>query len=225
MAKAKISIKDVPPRERGEESATEKQLDYLRRLTKLNESDLARLGKWQASNLIDIAKMMRDQAGFSRTKITKKTGCLFLIVVAIIMFFAIVAGMKGTKSPPNSDDKPNPKLHDTTNASPGVENKTPPIAKPGNPPGNDLLTPLPTDQTPSKKSEFLTNLEGVSLPLSVISTDEFTLLNEAGKETDIPIGTIIKISERGAKGSLTTEIKGKLFVGNELRLLGKVKPQ
>lgn len=86
--------------------------------------------------------------------------------------------------------------------------------------------------TPSGSSEtkqavpepqILNSLEGVSLPKTVIVTESFNLLNEVGKETKIPVGAIIKIEKRGEKGSLTCEIDGTLFVGNEYRLFGKVK--
>ncbi len=60
------------------------------------------------------------------------------------------------------------------------------------------------------------------LPVTLVSTEAFSLLNIEGKETIIPAGTVIKVLKRGKKGSLTTEIKKGVFVGNESRLAGKV---
>ena len=71
--------------------------------------------------------------------------------------------------------------------------------------------------------QILKTLEGVPLPRTVVVTESLNLLNERGKETAIPVGSIIKIEKRGEKGSLTCQIDGALFVGNELRFFGKVK--
>jgi hypothetical protein len=86
-------------------------------------------------------------------------------------------------------------------------------------------TPSGTSETKQAVPEpqILNSLEGVSLPKTVIVTESFNLLNEVGKETKIPVGAIIKIEKRGDKGSLTCQIDGTLFVGNEYRLFGKVK--
>ena len=49
------------------------------------------------------------------------------------------------------------------------------------------------------------------------------MFNKVGKETTIPIGAIITIEERKNLGSLTMKIAGEVFVGNESRLLHKVR--
>lgn len=66
-------------------------------------------------------------------------------------------------------------------------------------------------------------LTETELPVLVVTTEPFTLLNNTGKETSIPIGTKIAITNRSKGGTLTTKIGGSLFVGNESRLLGKIK--
>lgn len=63
----------------------------------------------------------------------------------------------------------------------------------------------------------------MALPATRVTTDEISLLNEAGKETVIPSGSVIEITRRGDKGTLTMTINGALFVGHESRLLGKTK--
>lgn len=71
--------------------------------------------------------------------------------------------------------------------------------------------------------QILKSLEGVPLPCTVIVIEKFSLLNAASKETEIPTGWTIKILSRKKLGTLETEINGRLFVGNESRLAGKVK--
>jgi hypothetical protein len=52
---------DLPDRQPGEEPATQKQLQYIRALVRtIDETELAKLGKWQASALIDQIKSEKD---------------------------------------------------------------------------------------------------------------------------------------------------------------------
>lgn len=91
---------------------------------------------------------------------------------------------------------------------------------------NQTFEPLTTGpQTPESQPEpqILKSLEGVPLPCTLIVTEQTSLLNIAGKETAIPVGTTIKVLTRKSLGSLGAEIKGAQFVGNESRLAGKVK--
>jgi len=67
------------------------------------------------------------------------------------------------------------------------------------------------------------SFESLILPATVVATDEISLLNNTGKETLIPSGSVIQITKRGDKGTLTMQINGSLFVGHESRLLGKFK--
>jgi hypothetical protein len=63
----------------------------------------------------------------------------------------------------------------------------------------------------------------MAFPITVTTTQPFTLLDKAGKETPIPLGSSIKVMSRGKLGSLAMEINGAIFVGNEERLLGKIE--
>jgi hypothetical protein len=69
----------------------------------------------------------------------------------------------------------------------------------------------------------ITTLENVVLPIKLVSTEEFSLLNKSGEQNTIPTGSIITVESRGASGTLTTRINGEIFVGNEQRLSGKTK--
>lgn len=53
---------DIPDREPGEEPITEKQLAYIKHLLlQVDESELRKLGKWQASSIIDQSKAAKKQ--------------------------------------------------------------------------------------------------------------------------------------------------------------------
>lgn len=65
-AKKEAATRDVhlhfPDREKGEPSATQKQLDYIRHLSPgIDGETLVALGKWQASALIDEIKYQQDK--------------------------------------------------------------------------------------------------------------------------------------------------------------------
>jgi len=123
------------------------------------------------------------------------------------------------------DSQTTSKPRDSPKVVPKVEKETPLKEQPKIAAGQDQRPPIPTDQAIIQKSEFLTTFEGVNLPVTVITTEAFDLLNQEGKETAIPVGSIVSVEKRGEKGALTTHIKGALFVGSELRLSGKVKPR
>ena len=91
--------------------------------------------------------------------------------------------------------------------------------------GQNSLKPQSVPLAPEIQPEplILKSLEGVPLPCTLIVTEQASLLNTAGKETTIPVGTTIKVLTRKGLGSLGTEIKGAQFIGNESRLAGKVK--
>jgi hypothetical protein len=73
-------------------------------------------------------------------------------------------------------------------------------------------------------SEPSLQLEMIDLPTTLIATEPISLLNAAGKEVSMPANTRINVTKRTGHGTLTMEINGALFVGNESRILGKVKP-
>jgi hypothetical protein len=87
------------------------------------------------------------------------------------------------------------------------------------PPSEAAVKPQPVSH-PAEPS-FL--LDGQTLPVSLLATHEFSLLNAAGKETPVLLNTEIKVTQRSATGILTMEINNASFVGSESRLAGNVR--
>ena len=108
-----------------------------------------------------------------------------------------------------------------TPATPHELNANPPPAPPSQTETAPL--PMPAPQTSTEPATAVpATLEFVVLPVTLVSTEAFSLLDIEGKETVIPAGSVIKVLKRGKMGSLTTEINKGTFVGNESRLAGKV---
>jgi hypothetical protein len=78
---------------------------------------------------------------------------------------------------------------------------------------------------PETEPSGILSLDGMVLPITLVTTAPITFLNAEGKETAIPAGSVIKIAKRSDKGTMTMQINGALYVGNEMRLSGKVKRQ
>ena len=88
----------IPDREPGEEPITEKQFGYIKHLlAQVDDSELRKLGKWQASSIIDQIKVEKVQ--FTAQKVEEyrnkrkgKFGCLevLLVVIALIILCLIV---------------------------------------------------------------------------------------------------------------------------------------
>lgn len=86
----------LPEKKPNEEPATEKQINYIRHLTKSIEIP-DDLGKWQASFLIDKIKHAQDEfhdeLAKMRISIEQKKGCLgVLIIIALpvsILYFLL----------------------------------------------------------------------------------------------------------------------------------------
>ena len=70
---------------------------------------------------------------------------------------------------------------------------------------------------------ILLTLEGLDLPADLLVLTEIQLLNPAGQQTAIPADTMITVLTRKEGGTLTVKSGGETFVGNELRLKGKVR--
>jgi len=197
MAKVEFTVKDIPRKKPGEEPATQKQLEYLRQLAPFKESDLKNLGKWQASYLIDQAKEIRDRISHGKLR-RKKQGCGCLSIVVLVLAIGVLVKLGQDSHSDSTDKKPTSKAQESHKQ-------------------------VPLEQPTLPKSDLVTTFENINLPVAVITTKEFDLLNEVGKETTIPVGSVIMVEKRGDKGALTMHVKGALFVGNELRLSGKVK--
>ena len=210
MPKLKISLKDVPPRKRGEEAATEKQLEFLHELTGIQKSRLVGIGKWQISALIDQALALQNQAGNGVPKVKRKSGCLALLIIGIVVIggwkIATSKSSDGTRQAPDSSAKRALPTKATTEA----ELKKDPEKKP---------------PTPAVKIQVPPFLEGAALPVTVVATETLKIRNKAFDEVTIPIGSVIIIETRSDGGNLTMKINGALYVGGESRLVGKVKRQ
>ena len=224
MAKAYFTIKDIPARGADEGPATNQQLAQLRSLAPFKEADLAGLGQWQASYLIDQAEEIRSQIGSGppSAKGGSLTRVLLILLIVAASAGAVWRWMESTAAAKRLAGSVPPDAHATPPAPGG---QTDPFAQLH---GDGTKNPTPAQGSAAAKPSqapdgTLTSLDGVALPIYVITTARFDLLNEVGKETPIPPGSTIHIEKRGAKGSLTMHIKGSMFVGNEMRVLGKVK--
>lgn len=82
---------DIPDREPGEEPATEKQKNYIRRMGQIAESDLQSLGKWQASSLIDQMQHIKKSGIIENIeqKRKNKKGCLMMLILIILIYTVI----------------------------------------------------------------------------------------------------------------------------------------
>lgn len=218
MARAYFTIKDIPQRSATEGPATPQQLAQLRNLAAFQESDLAELGGGQAAYLIDQAEKARSQSGPAPAK----GG--FWKMARIVLILALVAVTVKILIDRTTDQQPQ-----ATPAVPEATGKTADAADPfARMPGGGATSPgqprsSSNGQTTPPPPGTLTTLEGLVLPVVVTSTERFELLNAVGTETAIPVGCAIQIEKRGAKGALTLRIKGGVYVGNELRILGKVR--
>jgi hypothetical protein len=99
---------------------------------------------------------------------------------------------------------------------------------------NLVVTPAGISTEPSKQTELkpsatgasyrtLESMEGMTLPITITTTSEVVLRDKSGKEVILPTGTSIKVSTRSEHGTLSMDINGALFVGNESRITGKAE--
>lgn len=106
---------------------------------------------------------------------------------------------------------------DSTSQAPAVPAQGPLAERPA-----DVLIP-PVVEAPTTDPVIMASLQGIQLPATIITIEPVSLLNEVGNETIIPAKTTITILERAKLGSLNMVVKGKTFVGNESRLIGKAR--
>jgi hypothetical protein len=126
----------------------------------------------------------------------KKNRATFLVLALVLLCFWV---FKPFRSSPQSDK---------ISADKSVQSQPVETAKQG-----DI----------AKEPHPITTLENVALPITLVSVAEFPLLDNTGKQTTIPVGSIVSVESRSPSGTLTTRINGGVFVGNEERLAGKVK--
>lgn len=246
----RVTINDIPPREQGEAPATQKQLEYLRHLANFNESDLQSLGKWQASFLIDRIKDIKDERPYKKKK-TSGCTCLALVIISLFLIFVLVGAVKScsdesaiqTKNAQKSESIKNTKSDSKLNQESAPEQipVAPKIKKPFDPfaePSDDMedapTAPIEPDKPLDKVLEkpitkapiddlILRNFEGAVFPLNITVIKTVLLRDESGKEITILPDAIIVVDGRSEKGILTLSIKGARYVGDESRVLGKVK--
>lgn len=169
-----------------------------------------------------------QQSYYEEPKKRSCLGCLFkLVILAVVGFFALAAlgyfldkgeNKKSEKTPTESKSANTTSSNDTQNAE--IKNAASPDQKisPRSPgastsPGKSVIEDV----------QAANPFEGQNFPLYVMVTDEVKLLNNEGKEIIIPKGSTLRIDSRSSKGTLTISLDKRLFVGNESRLLGKVK--
>lgn len=227
------AIKGMPPREAEEPAASESQLVHLRSFQIFGESTVRELGVLQASYLIDQAKRIleyEEAQKISAAKQNTKRGLGSLVVLVLILGAIFWGGKQymGSLSGPTS---PDPESRAEAGASPSSKEAREPVTPDeGHPHGVKDSAPSTAGEIGGDKKvqlspdlNGLTTFAGLELPMSVRVVEALDLLNKVGKETTIPIGAIIMIEERKNLGSLTMKIEGETFVGNESRLLHKVR--
>ena len=221
MSDIKRAIRNIPKRQPGEEPVSQRQIGYLRSFGYFSEKLIKNLGVWQASHLIEQAKLIKEEGSAnidaSQNKQRKKGGCGKLILFLLVLF--VVIGIASKRSGSEDDNPSNESESEVANPKIPVkvdEDKTTKRAKP-----EGKADPVP-EQIPKVVEKSL-DLAVIQYPATLVTTERFELLNEVGKETPIPVGTIIKIQSRTDLGTLEMTIGGKLFVGNEIRLKGKIE--
>jgi hypothetical protein len=229
MDRVKMAIQQIPRKQSGEEPATERQLGYLRSFGYFSESTIRGLGMWQASFLIDQAVEIRDEVGEieivrASPKSARGCGCLSVVVIAagLIWWVAMRPGSPAAEDQGNDSETVSNPSEVKTSTDPLKERRPAPrrpedASKPSVAP--DIAKTAESPPNPKPEVSF----EGATFPISVETTGILTLLDPAGKETPIPIGSVIRVTNRAGHGILTMEIGGAVFVGSENRLRGNVK--
>ena len=236
MSRIKSAIKGIPRLQPEEEVASDKQIGYLRSFGYFSEKLISNLGMWQASYLIDKAIQIKEseeseedeprQLLRGKTRKSKNGGCGCLLLVGVALF-AGAASVKNCGSDKNAF--PTPSLADAeiapripTRPKQAEIETSPPVDQPA--PYEDSFAIL-SEKTTAPPRPGLGSFDGLHFPLSIVAIEPFSLLDKAGKETAVAVGTLIQIISRTEKGTLTMEIGGSAFVGNEGRLFYKVKAQ
>lgn len=205
-----------------EEPANEGQKAYLRTFGYFSEKMIKGLGNLQAAYLIDQAESIKEEGSASldsQLRTRRKSGRGRLIVLlAVLVLVTAVAGYLSKREKDETAIHPEPNGGEFAPGDPhsGKEGNVIKKAKPGT-----QADPIP-EEVPAPDAKPL-ELAVIEFPATVVTTEEIKLLNSEGKETAIAADTPIKIAKRSELGTLTMDIGGELFVGNESRLLGKVR--
>lgn len=159
----------------------------------------------------------------------KSGGGVGTLVVAIILFAIIVSMVTSNRErfQGTRNDCAAPPVAPSAGQKVGAEKAadTPAVVPPP-PPSRTVTGPeREVPPQPHKDLPDAPSFAGIALPATVVVTEQVSLLNGAGQETVVPSGSVIQITKRSDKGTLTLQINGALFVGHESRLLGKTKPR
>ena len=88
---------DIPERERDEEPINEKQIKYIIHLApNVDIEEVKKLGKWQASAIIDDIKSQQDQFTDEMTDKYKRgqsRGCLGTLIILISLISSLLGGL------------------------------------------------------------------------------------------------------------------------------------
>lgn len=232
MPSVKRALLGIPPKQPNEEPASERQIGYLRSFGYFTEKTILSLGMWQASYLIEQAIQIREsEKGAHDQQLEPRKGksspgfakWVVLFVVAFLVFFGVgkLLMSRAGDSEPHSKEIPLPFSSQVTpkEGTPTAKAETapPPAAPPVVPPPPKVIEDI------DPVSGVVRKLASTLLPVTIETVDEISLRDEAGKETPIPPGVALQINKRTPGGTLTLVSSGKTYVGNEDRLLGKVR--
>lgn len=88
---------DIPEREPDEEPITEKQIAYIKHLAPgVDIEEIKKLGKWQASAVIDEIKSQQDQftdESIDKYKQEQSRGCLGTLIILISLIGSFLGGL------------------------------------------------------------------------------------------------------------------------------------
>jgi hypothetical protein len=223
MADIKGALRNIPEKQKGEERANEGQKGYLRSFGYFSELVIKDLGVHQASYLVDQAELIKAEGSanidLSRKKPRKLGGLVRLVVLCAILGLAIVIGKKFLGS--GTDGAATHSESQTEGGLPEVSGNVGGQKESKMEGGQKRADPI-TELRPDSGGKS-PDLAMIEYPATVLSTKGFSLLNQEGKETPIPVGTMIEIAERTDLGTLKMQIDGELFVGNESRVAGNVE--
>lgn len=152
---------------------------------------------------------------------------LVLVVLAGLFTYRMVSGWGSRVFNPTgslTSLRPN-ELGESNSKSPSEENSRPRELDPQPAPAARKVSPKVIESQPTLpiQSVYLKSLDGIPLPVIVVTDDVISLLDATGKEFPIAAGKKILVTDRSPGGTLKMVIDSKLFVGNESRLSGRVR--
>jgi hypothetical protein len=220
MADIKSALRNIPEKQPGEEAANEGQKGYIRSFGYFSEKLIKNLGSLQAAYLADQADLIKKEGSANIDIYQKKPRKLGkpIIIVVLLGLIALVHFKGKELFGPKADGLDQPAGRQSEAPKPEVPKREGTRKEPRS---EVSPVPAPVPEAP----EMPLDLASVQYPAVVVATGPFVLLNSEGKETPIAAGTLIRVAKRSELGTLTMEINGALFVGNESRLVGKVRLQ